>query len=74
MKAPEYELKLIELETRSAYQEDMVAALNTTVSKQQVQLARLEKSLNLLAERLKGAAESDVHNEYTAGDEKPPHY
>lgn len=65
--------RLVDIETKLAYQEDTVQALNKVVSDQQGQLDRLQKSFEVLIERmqdLRGQLED------TAGpvDEKPPHY
>lgn len=69
----ESEARLVDIETKLAYQEDTVLALNDVVSQQQKQIDQLETMVKLLVERIKllsAAAE-------TTGpmvDEKPPHY
>lgn len=69
------ENRIIELEIKAAYQEDLLQTLNTIVSQQQQQIDRLEKTCALLHDRLKNLSNqrqddgnmSHVH-------EIPPHY
>ena len=65
--------RLIEVEIKLAYQEDLLQALNKIVSEQQQQIQRLEKTCQLLYDRINSLA--DVNN---AADklvnEIPPHY
>jgi SlyX protein len=66
------EKRLIELETRLAYQEDAVLALNNVVCQQQRQIDQLEATCRFLVERfnqLLAAADTPK-----VVDEKPPHY
>ena len=64
--------RIIELEIKTAYQEDLLQELNKIVSRQQQQIERLEATCRLLNERINslsiegGGAESV--------DEVPPHY
>ena len=67
------EKRLVEVETKLAYQEDTVLALNDVVSQQQKQIDRLETTVRLLVERIQLlSAAAEVMG--SAGDEKPPHY
>ncbi|MEM9056250.1 MAG: SlyX family protein [Pseudomonadota bacterium] len=64
--------RLIDLETRLAFQEDTIATLDGVVARQQRQIDILGQQLVELAERLErryGAENADV-----ARDEPPPHY
>jgi len=67
--------RIIELEIKVAYQDDLLQALNTVVSQQQQRLDRLEKTSELLNERIKslshGQSEGQGDN---SGHEIPPHY
>lgn len=66
------EKRLIELETRLAYQDDAIQALNEVICRQQKQIEQLDATCRLLVERLKtlwAAAQS-----VDGSDEKPPHY
>ena len=67
------EKRILELETKAAYQEDTVEALNDIVYRQQKQIDDLQETCKRLLERIStlsinnGSVESPV-------DEKPPHY
>lgn len=63
--------RIIELEIKVAYQEDLLQSLNDIVSDQQRQLIRLEETCKLLGQRIKNMAEPDGINQ---GVELPPHY
>lgn len=65
--------RLIELEIKAAYQEDLLQALNNIVSAQQLQIQRLETTCQLLNERIKSLSTEGMGGD-TAIDEVPPHY
>jgi SlyX protein len=68
------EEKLIELETKFSYQEDLLSELNSIVSKQQRQLDELLKELRLVKEQLQEAVgQGAIQGEFQL-NEKPPHY
>lgn len=73
MANPVSEERLIELETKIAYQEDLLEALNSTVAAQQQQLDQLEKVCRALIERWEDMRDSMAphHQEQY---EIPPHY
>lgn len=61
-----------ELESRLAFQDDTIQALNDVIAAQQLELGRLRRSLELLAQR---QAEFAARLPDTGGDEAPPpHY
>lgn len=67
--------RIIELEIKAAYQEDLLQALNRIVSQQQQQIDRLEATCGVLNERIKSLStvrggEGADANAY----EIPPHY
>ena len=64
--------RIIELEIKQAYQEDLIQALNTVVADQQKQIGRLEETCRLLNEKIKSLAQSGQSIEIV--DERPPHY
>lgn len=66
------EQRIIEIETRLAYQEQTLNELNQVMTDQQAQLTRLERSAETLSARLQAMAESDGGSDQ--GDERPPHY
>ncbi|HZJ95277.1 MAG TPA: SlyX family protein [Thiopseudomonas sp.] len=62
--------RITELEMRQAFQDDTIQALNDVLAEQQLQIARLSKQLELLAQRQK-----EAHNQYDeTPNEPPPHY
>jgi len=65
--------RLIELEIKAAYQEDLLQVLNKIVSEQQQQIQRLEKTCQLLNERINSLSTESSGNGASA-DEMPPHY
>ena len=65
--------RLIEIETKLAFQEDTVQALNAVVCRQQRQIEQLEAKLAMLIDRYRQLAENQPPGNKPA-DEKPPHY
>lgn len=64
--------RIIELETRLAFQEHALQALNDIVTRQQQQIGALVREIQTLKDRLRAAAPSPVGS---LEDEKPPpHY
>ena len=64
--------RIIELEIKAAYQEDLLQALNKIVAEQQQQIDRLEATCSMLNERIKS-----LSSEGSAGEnieEVPTHY
>ncbi len=64
--------RFIDIETKLAYQEDLIQELNKTVHSQQLKLEQLEQALRSLSMRYNSLAEQG-HSDYPV-DEKPPHY
>ncbi|WP_211234507.1 SlyX family protein [Solimonas soli] len=64
--------RLIDLETRLAYQEATLQDLNAVVTDQQLRIAELETLCRQLIDRVARLGQ-DVHKG-TAADEVPPHY
>lgn len=64
--------RLIELETRIAYQEAMIQDLNAVVTDQQKRLIDLERLCRELGERLARIGQ-DIYKG-SAAEEVPPHY
>ncbi|MCF6224832.1 MAG: SlyX family protein [Xanthomonadales bacterium] len=67
------EHRLIELESRLAFQDDLIENLNEAVIRQQQQIERLELISKTLAERLRGLSDSAGADD-GQGHEVPPHY
>lgn len=66
--------KLVDLETRYSYQEDLLQKLNETVIAQQKQLDEQSRQLKYLHDQLLELRESASAAEPGLADEKPPHY
>jgi SlyX protein len=67
------EARLIECETKIAYQEETLRVLNEVVTRQQLQIDQLVMACRQLAERIaRQAAEGAVKG--SLADEIPPHY
>lgn len=67
------ENRLMECETRIAYQEDTLRVLNEVVTRQQTQIDQLVMACRQLAERIaRQATEGGVKG--SLADEVPPHY
>lgn len=69
-----FESRLEELESRLAFQDDIIETLNETVARQDRELLRLELQLKSLADKLRDLAESSSMPGETSGHEVPPHY
>jgi len=67
------EERLVNIETKLAFQEDAIDELNKTVYQQQQQLERLQATCEALARHISSLAES-VKDITPAGNERPPHY
>jgi SlyX protein len=65
--------RIIELEIKAAYQEDLLQALNQVVSRQQQQIDRLEEICRLLNERMQNLL-AETGNTGETVHEIPPHY
>lgn len=63
--------RLTELEIKAAYQEDLLQELNKIVAQQQHQILLLEKTCQLLHERMNSLR---MENNDEAVDPPPPHY
>jgi SlyX protein len=65
------EERLVSIETKIAFQEDMIEELNKTVYQQQKKLEQLEETCRALAGHLEALAAA---SEGRPGHERPPHY
>ena len=64
--------RLVNIETKITFQEDLIEELNKTVYQQQKRLWRLEATCEALARHIASLAESG--NESKHVNERPPHY
>ncbi len=65
------EKRLVDIETKLAYQEDTLQELNRVIVNHEQRLERLETTLKLLIERLREVTATESTKPL---DEKPPHY
>jgi SlyX protein len=65
--------RLIEIETKLAFQEDAIQALNDVVCRQQRQIEQLQAALKLLIDRYRQLSETQSSGNKPT-DERPPHY
>jgi len=68
----ELDQRLIELETKVAYQDDELLKMQDTVRSQQQQMYQLEKRMDWVLSRCKDLLESQ--DKSPIANEKPPHY
>lgn len=64
--------RLVNIETKIAYQEHMISQLNTVVIEQQAMIDDLQKTTQALSRRVLELSESMAITD--RGNEKPPHY
>ncbi len=66
------EARLIDIESKLAFQEDQIEEMNKTIYQQQQKIERLEAISEALAKQMRSLAEAG--NEKAAANERPPHY
>ena len=66
--------RLDELESRLAFQDDLIESLNRVVARQDRELASLAQRVKALEARLTDLAEAASQPGGSAGHEVPPHY
>ncbi|HET6593327.1 MAG TPA: SlyX family protein [Xanthomonadales bacterium] len=71
---PREESRLDELESRAAFQDDLIESLNGVVARQDRELADLARRVKELEAKLEGLAEAASLPGGPAGHEVPPHY
>ena len=67
------EARLNELETKVAFQDDLVEELNRVVAAQQLQIDLLQQQLQLLYGHVRSLSPADIAPP-SAEEERPPHY
>lgn len=72
----ELEQQIIDLQTQSAFQEDMLHALNEVVSTQQQDILQLKAQLKKVLDELKTVIDDADYgdNSRLLENERPPHY
>ncbi len=66
------EERLIDIESKLTFQEDLVEELNKTVYQQQLKIERLEAICEALAQQVR--ALNEAWNDRASVNERPPHY
>ena len=76
MSTPDSELaaRIEELESRLAFQDDLIEDLNGVVARQDRDLAVLNLRLQELTSKISDIAESEASPGESSGYENPPHY
>lgn len=64
--------RLVEIETKMAFQENIIKDLSDAVYSQQKQIDALNKTIKQLVDQIEGS--SDISPRGNLKDEKPPHY
>ena len=64
--------RLIDIETKMAHQEQLLAELNEAVTNQQAQISRLESLFQSLIDRVNSLGDNSGTGHVT--DDRPPHY
>ena len=65
---------MIDLQTRIAYQEDLLAELNQIVTRQDAEILTLKQQVRQLAKRLDDFLTNPGQGMVDPGAERPPHY
>ncbi len=72
LKIPMIEERLVNIETKIAFQEDLIEELNKVVYQQQQKLSQLEKICKSLVRHIQSLDETGHENKPV--NEMPPHY
>ena len=69
------ESRVTNLESRLAFQDDLLDSLNSIVAEQQQQIGVLQQQVQLLYDQLRVLAPSDIEGvAVSSAEERPPHY
>lgn len=71
---PETTSRLEELESRAAFQDDLIESLNAVVARQDRDIAELRRRVQALENKLADLAEAASLSGGVPGHEVPPHY
>lgn len=66
--------RLDSLETKLAFQDDTIDALEQLVREQNTELQTMQRYLRLLAEKIAPMDDSETNEQFNPADERPPHY
>lgn len=73
VQSPQSESRLSNLESRLAFQDDLLDSLNSIVARQQQQIGILQQQMQLLYDQLRVLAPTDGVA-VSSAEERPPHY
>ncbi|MEQ5837416.1 SlyX family protein [Marinobacter sp. R17] len=68
----ELEARMVELETRVAFQDDVIATLSDQLSRQEIDMRELWEAKRLLKKQLEAVSPSNIKREEE--EAPPPHY
>lgn len=68
------EQRMLELESRYSFLDDLLQKLNDVIASQQQQIENQVRITQLLQERIQELAEGVSNGSVDSGEEKPPHY
>lgn len=68
------ESRLEELESRLAFQDDLIESLNQIIARQDRDLVRLEQAVKLLEKKVNDLGDSGAMPGASSDHEVPPHY
>ncbi len=71
MTEPSLDQRLVDLESRQAFQDETIAGLNKALVDQQHRIDQLEKALTLVMEQIR---EADPEIDLSSEGQEPPHY
>lgn len=66
--------RMIELETRVAFQEDTLNELNSVITRQDQEIIRLRQQVALIAKRFDDYMYTQEQGNASPDQERPPHY
>lgn len=66
--------EIIDVQTRLAYQEDLLNELNQIVTRQDAEILTLKQQVRQLSKRVEDFLTSPAQENVDISDERPPHY
>ena len=66
--------EIVDIQTRLAYQEDLLNELNQIVSRQDAEILTLKQHVRQLGKRVEDFLTSPPQENVDISDERPPHY
>jgi SlyX protein len=66
--------EIVDIQTRLAYQEDLLNELNQIVSRQDAEILTLKQHVRQLGKRVEDFLTSPAQENVDISDERPPHY